>query len=221
MDDWCEVESLASSWRAVDVPQEDWSELDSVASVRSLATPHGEDPSTCDLGSRGPSPLSFDGDALSLSSLAFDDESVDDDASLGNDGGSVCTARGWPALRGLRRVGAARAGARSYRDALLSVPLPSLDALLLPPPSADGPALVTLPVATGRALRRRRKPAASTASARSLGLRMCTGPRGSRRRLIPLAPITESAPPGAGARDDDETQGSLSDSSSDSGSYCA
>ena len=49
--------------------------------------------------------LSFDGDALSLSSLAFDDESVDDDASLGNDGGSVCTARGWPALRGLRRVG--------------------------------------------------------------------------------------------------------------------
>ena len=96
-----------------------------------------------------------------------------------------------------------------------------LDALLLPPPSADGPALVTLPVATGRALRRRRKPAASTASARSLGLRMCTGPRGSRRRLIPLAPITESAPPGAGARDDDETQGSLSDSSSDSVSYCA
>ena len=61
MDDWCEVESLASSWSAVDVPQEDWSELDSVASVRSLATPHGEDPSTCDLGSRGPSPLSFDG----------------------------------------------------------------------------------------------------------------------------------------------------------------
>ena len=229
MEDWSEVESVASlecSWSAVDVPQEDWSELGSVASVRSLATAL-EDPSTCDLGSRGPSPLSFDGEseisfADEPSPLSFVDETTIFDDTMSDDAGSVCTASGWPRVsdaRGPGRIGEARAGAHSYRDALLSVTLPSLDTLMIPPPCADGPALVALPVATGRGLRRRGKALkrdASKAGARAPGLRMCMGPRGSRRRLIPLTPIKESAPRG-NIDDDDETQGSLSDSGSDSG----
>ena len=77
-----------------------------------------------------------------------DDEFRDD--TMSDDAGSVCTASGWPRVsdaRGPGRIGAARAGTRSYRDALLSVTLPSLDTLMMPPPCADRPALVALPVA--------------------------------------------------------------------------
>merc|ERR1719240_1570184 len=115
-DSWSEVDSVRSadehsscgSWALVDDPAVDWTEVNSIASVRTLVSGLSDSASRCASpasdtsewpgGRSGPAARADcgDGDGLTSDDDEGDGDDDGDDDDRGEDVGSICTARGWP-----------------------------------------------------------------------------------------------------------------------------